>query len=59
MANGWIGIVLGPRRQTFGPKSYGLHFRLTRPQDLDERFVALVREAYAVGCQERGMTHER
>ena len=40
------------RVETFGPNSYGLHFRLTRPQDLDEDFAALVREAYAVGCQE-------
>lgn len=40
------------RVDTFGPKSYGLHFRLTRPEDLDEGFAALVREAYAVGCQE-------
>lgn len=40
------------RVETFGPKSYGLHFRLTRPDDLDEGFAALVREAYAVGCQE-------
>jgi hypothetical protein len=41
------------RVETFGPKSYGLHFRLTRPEDLDDEFAALVREAYAVGCQER------
>jgi hypothetical protein len=40
------------RVETFGPKSYGLHFRLTRPEDLDEGFAALVRESYAVGCQE-------
>jgi hypothetical protein len=40
------------RVETFGPNSYGLHFRLTRPEDLDEDFASLVREAYAVGCQE-------
>jgi hypothetical protein len=40
------------RVETFGPKSYGLHFRLMRPEDLDDAFAALVREAYAVGCQQ-------
>ena len=40
------------RVEMFGPKSYGLHFRLTRPEDLDEKLAALVREAYAVGCQD-------
>jgi hypothetical protein len=40
------------RVETFGPKSFGVHFRLSRPEDLDKGFAALVREAYAVGCQE-------
>jgi hypothetical protein len=40
------------RVETFGPKSFRLHFRLTRPEDLDEEFAALVRDSYAVGCQE-------
>ena len=40
------------RVETFGPHSYGLHFRLTRVEDLDEAFGELVREAYAVGRQE-------
>ena len=40
------------RVEPFGPSSYGLHFRLTSPDDLDDAFAGLVREAYAVGCQE-------
>jgi len=40
------------RVETFGPNSFGLHFRFKEPGDLDDAFVQLVREAYAVGCQE-------
>ena len=40
------------RVETFGPHSYGLHFRLMCVEDLDEAFGELVREAYAVGRQE-------
>ena len=40
------------RVEAFGPNSYGLHFRLTGPADVDEELAELVREAYAVGCQE-------
>lgn len=40
------------RIEKFGPRSHGHHFRLTRPEDLDENLIALVREAYKVGCQE-------
>lgn len=40
------------RAETFGPRSYGLHFRLEQPEDLDDAFVDLVREAHAVGNQE-------
>ncbi len=38
--------------ETFGANSFGLHFRLMGPEDLDDPFAQLVREAYAVGCQE-------
>jgi hypothetical protein len=38
--------------ERFGKNSYGLHFRLASPADLDRKFAALVREAYSVGCQE-------
>jgi hypothetical protein len=36
------------------PASFGslFTFRLTKPEDLDGELVALLREAYAVGCQE-------
>ena len=34
------------------PRDHVHYFRLTSPADLDEELAALVREAYAVGCQE-------
>jgi hypothetical protein len=39
------------RIENFGRLGYGIHFRLTRPSDIDRDLVALVREAYvaAVG----------
>lgn len=40
------------RIEKFGPHSYGLRFRLKRPEDLDEPFRRLVEEACAVGRQE-------
>jgi hypothetical protein len=40
------------RIETYGPRSFGHHFRLAELADLDEEFAALIREAYAVGCQE-------
>jgi hypothetical protein len=40
------------RVEIYGPKAYVHRFRLTHPDDLDKDFSALVREAYAVGCQE-------
>lgn len=40
------------RIEKFGPRSYGLRFRLKGPEDLDEPFKELIKEAYAVGCQE-------
>ncbi len=35
----------------YAPNALGHHFRLTAPTDLDERFVTLLREAYAIGQQ--------
>jgi hypothetical protein len=40
------------RVETFGANSFGLHFRLMGPDDLDDAFAQLVREAYTVGSQE-------
>ena len=34
------------RIEDFGRLGYGVHFRLTGPTDIDERIVALMREAY-------------
>jgi hypothetical protein len=35
------------RIENFGRLGYGIHFRLTRPTDIDRQLAALVREAYA------------
>ena len=40
------------RIEKIPPHNYIYTFRLTRPEDLDEELVALLREAYAVGRQE-------
>jgi len=40
------------RTESFGSAGYGLHFRLERPEDVDEALARLVREAYLVGKQE-------
>lgn len=40
------------RTEKFGPNSFGHRFKLTRPEDIDDAFIKLVEEAYAVGCQE-------
>ncbi|MFQ5747486.1 MAG: DUF5655 domain-containing protein [Gemmatimonadota bacterium] len=39
------------RIETFGPRSFGVRFKLERPEDVDDALVALIREAYDVGCQ--------
>lgn len=59
---GWLDVTLWiPRRaehpllrktEVFGPQSYVLHFRLERPEDVDEALEQLMEEAYAVGRQE-------
>jgi hypothetical protein len=58
----WLRVGLWLRRraehptllriESYGPDSYGHYFRLNEVTEMDEAFVALVREAYAVGCQE-------
>ncbi len=40
------------RIEKIPPHNYIYTFRLTKPEDLDEELVALLREAYAVGQQE-------
>jgi hypothetical protein len=40
------------RTESFGSLGYGHHFRLETCEDLDEDLAALMREAYAIGCQE-------
>jgi hypothetical protein len=47
------------RIETFGPNSYGHHFRFTRLEDMDEAFAALIPEAYAVGRQEHLLDRAR
>ena len=39
------------RTQAFSARNVVHEFRLTRPEDLDDAFVALAREAYEVGLQ--------
>ncbi|HEV8265702.1 MAG TPA: DUF5655 domain-containing protein [Gemmatimonadales bacterium] len=39
------------RVEDFGRLGYGLTFRFTSPEQLDRSFRALVKEAYAIGCQ--------
>lgn len=40
------------RVEKIPPHNYIYNFRLASPEDLDGELVALLREAYAVGCQE-------
>lgn len=40
------------KTETFGARSYGAHFRLTRPEDVDRALEGLIREAYKTGRQE-------
>ena len=58
---GWLdGHVVLARRlehprfrkiETFSPRNHVHTFRLERPSDIDDTFVAWMREAYAVGEQ--------
>ena len=57
----WLEGYLWLRRRAAHPlirrvemqvfRDYGHIFRLTRPEDLDEPLVALLHEAYVLGCQ--------
>ncbi len=38
--------------EVFGPRSFGLRFRLGHPDEIDDALRALICEAYAVGRQE-------
>lgn len=40
------------RVEVFGPNSYGHHFRLAGPKEVDRELEELICEAYAVGRQE-------
>ncbi|HTS89531.1 MAG TPA: hypothetical protein VMG41_13655 [Gemmatimonadales bacterium] len=39
------------RTESFGRLGYGLHFRLTRPSDVDAGLRRLMREAYRLAVQ--------
>jgi hypothetical protein len=41
------------RTEFFTPHYHVHHFRFDHPDQLDEPFSALVRESYAIGCQEQ------
>jgi hypothetical protein len=57
----WLEGYLWLRRRAAHPaiqriemqvfRDYGHIFRLTRPEDLDDGMVALLHEAYMLGCQ--------
>ncbi len=57
----WLEGYLWLRRKAFHPlirrvemqvfRDYGHIFRLTQPSDLDAEFVALLHEAFMLGCQ--------
>jgi hypothetical protein len=40
------------KTEVFGPNSFGLGFRLSRPEDIDAALVALIAEAYKTGRRE-------
>jgi hypothetical protein len=39
------------RIELFGSAGFGHHFRLSRPEDVDDGLASLVREAYQIGIQ--------
>jgi hypothetical protein len=47
-----INHPLLQRTEVFGAHSFGLHFRLTKPEDIDDQLEALICEAYKTGKQE-------
>lgn len=40
------------RTEVYGPRSFGHHFRLEAPDDVDPALVELIEEAYRVGLRE-------
>jgi hypothetical protein len=40
------------RVEDFGRLGFGLHFRLSRPEDIDEALAQLMKEAHRIGKQE-------
>ena len=40
------------KTESYGELGYGLHFRITRPEDIDAGLETLMRAAYRIGCQE-------
>jgi hypothetical protein len=40
------------RMQVFGPHSFGAHFRLRTPQDVDGSLETIIGEGYKTGLQE-------
>jgi hypothetical protein len=61
---GWLDAGLWLRRRVshplvqriedYGRLGYGVHFRLTGPDDIDRRIVAFMREAYAAAVSAGG-----
>src|SRR5262245_60334656 len=41
------------RTENFGPLGYGCHFRLCKPEDIDRDLIEFMKEAYAIGQQEK------
>lgn len=56
LANLWLTQRVEHRRlrrtDEFGPYSFGHQFRLVIPDDIDDEFCELVRDAYRVGLRE-------
>lgn len=46
------------RTEDFGGLGYGLHFRLTKKEDVDAALIELLREAYAIGQQDAPPSNE-
>ena len=40
------------KTESYGALGYGLHFRITRREDIDADLETLMRAAYRIGCQE-------
>jgi hypothetical protein len=49
-----VSHPLVQRIEDYGRLGYGVHFRLTGPDDIDRRIVAFMREAYAAAVSAGG-----